>query len=589
MSALAFDLAWKSGVVAALILTAAVLLRSRPAAERVVLLRLGVVVILALPLLTLLAPALRIQGPALAWFEPATAPVATTQAAAPAPVRAVAAPSRAAPAAPAAPARVAPSSPSLPRISPMAVLAAVWLVGVAVLLFRLLSGTAALALWTRRATPVTDPLWRAALDRAVADGRRPRLKVSARVASPLSWNWPRGVILIDAATLSRPDRAAAVLTHEMGHVRHHDWLFLMLSHTLVAVLWFNPLVWRLQRELARQSEQAADAWAVRRIDRADYAGALVAMARGARPHAALGMAGPSSDLARRVAAVLDASHSKGRPWATAVAAVVCVGMAGPLAALEWAPEALPAALRPAAAPTPSRPVPTTAAAVVALMPDALTAAPADAPPAKDLSPDALAALIRQRDRGMAMFEAGARTMEAGAAQIRRHIGLVPNPGERAEMAREADNLIREAAGLRAQARELAARDPATLTPMTETEERDMAREMQALLAVPMQMGLAMETPGADVRTDVQVDLGPGPLPLAPPGPGRDEEAAGMRDAALRLRTEAARMDADASRIEQDRPQSEDATERASDLREQASELRQEADDLDREAADVMSG
>lgn len=396
-AALAFDLAWKSGVVAALVLTAVRLLRSRQAVERVVLLRLGVVVILALPLLTVLAPALRIQAPALTRFEPAMA----TQAA-PAPSRAVAAPSRAASG---DPTRIESPALPLPRVSPMGVLTTIWLVGVAILSFRLLCGVAALTLWTRRATPVTDPLWRAALDRAVAGRRPPCLKVSTRVASPLSWNWPRGVILIDEATLSRPDRADAVLTHEMGHVRHHDWLFLMLSHVLVAVLWLNPLVWRLQRELARQSEQAADAWAVRCIDRIDYAGALVAMARGTRPHAALGMAGPSSDLAHRVAAVLNPSHGNSRPWITVVAAIACVGMAGPLAALEWAPDAAPAKAA-ARAPSP------------------------DAGLADDLSPEALAASGRPQDEEIAMTEARARPMEAPASTGLRAEAQVdlPRPG-----------------------------------------------------------------------------------------------------------------------------------------------------------------
>ncbi|RZJ43743.1 MAG: hypothetical protein EON87_11555, partial [Brevundimonas sp.] len=208
MSALAFDLAWKSAVLAALVLAAAALLRSRPAAERVALLRLGMVVVFALPLLTTVAPALRIQTPALAHLEPARgpAPNATTRPG-PGPVPGIAPipglPAAASPTRSVSPAATTRAA-SLPRISPLTALVAIWLTGVAALLLRLLGGVAALALWTRRATPVSDPLWLAALDRAVAGGRRPRLKVSSRITSPLSWGWPRGVILIDEATLSRP-------------------------------------------------------------------------------------------------------------------------------------------------------------------------------------------------------------------------------------------------------------------------------------------------------------------------------------------------------------------------------------------------
>jgi len=581
-AAILFDLAWKSGVVAAAVLAAAALLRSRPAAERVALLRLGVVVVLALPLLTTLVPALRIQAPALARLEPAPAAApAVAPAPAPAPSIATAAPPR--------PAAVAPARAAPPhRITPLAMLGAVWATGVAVLLLRLLGGVAALALWTRRADPVNDPAWRAALDRAVAGGRRPRLKVSSRIGSPLSWSWPRGVILIDEATLSRPDRADAVLTHEMGHIRHYDWLFLMLSHALVAMQWFNPFIWLLQKELARQSEHAADAWAVRRIGRTDYAGALVAMARSARPHAALGMAGPTaSDLARRVAAILDASRGKGRPWSTAVAAAACVGMAGPLAALEWTPETMPAALRPAAAPT-SRPaasaVPATAAAVVALLPQGLTA-PSDASPATPLTPDALALLIRQRDRGLEMFEAGARAMEAGADQITRRVHLVPEPEGRAEMLEEASKLREEAASLRAQARDLAARDPATLKPMSEEEDRQMAAELQGLLAMPAQMGVTMDAPAADVSAGLEVEFAP---PPPPPFPNEDV-VAGHREGARELRNAAVGMEADALRIQQDPSSSSEALDHVASLRSHAQELRRQADDMDRQADDMMSG
>jgi beta-lactamase regulating signal transducer with metallopeptidase domain len=575
-AALIFDLAWKSAALAALVLAGVTLLRGRSAAERVVLLRLGVVAVFALPLLSALAPALRVQPPAaITRLEPVRAPVA-------APVQAPATPTVRAvppPKAVAAPA---------PRLSPLALLAALYLTGVAALFLRLIGGVAALALWTRRAQAVTAPAWLAALDRAAGQVRRPRLKVSHRIASPLSWGWSPGLILIDPATLSRPGRADAVLTHEIGHIRRHDWLFLMLSRLLVALLWFNPLIWLLQRELSRQSEHAADDWAVRRIGRTDYAEALVALARRPQPHAALGMAGPTSDLARRVRAVLTAPARRGRPWATALTAVGCLGLAVPLAALEWAPGALPTALGAAAAPTP-RAAPTTAASVAALLPPALTAPESAAPRATDLSPDALATLIRQRDLGLAMFEAGARAMESGAAQIRRQIRLVSDAEERAEMEQEARNLESEAAQLRLQARDLAARDPSTLSPMSEAEANEMEAQLQSLRALPLEMEMqfgATVNVNADVRMDVQ---GPGSMVVAdPPPPPRAEIAAGLRQGARQMQADADAMEAEAVRITQDRNGPEDRDDRAEALRSQASDLRGQAQDMDDQAADLLN-
>lgn len=588
-AALLVDLAWKSGAVAALVLAGTALLRSRPAAERVALLRVGVVIILALPLLSALTPALTIQAPVAA---PPLKPAPALEIAAPRP--ASAAPAAAAVATPlplpAAPLQVAP--PTTPHLSPTLLLTTAWLVGVGVLGLRLISGIGALALWTHRARPVVDQAWRAALDRAATGVRHPQLKTSSSITSPLSWRWGPGVILIDEATLARPERADAVLTHEMGHVRHHDWVFLMLSKLLVAALWFNPLIWLLQRELARQSEYAADDWASRRIGRLDYAGVLVAMARRPQPHAALGMAGPTSDLARRVRAVLETPAGKGRPWATTLTVVACLGLAGPLAALEWtAPAARPTAPSPSKARPAQRPAPVTAAAVVALLPDALAPSPATRP-AADLSPDARAGLIRQRDRGLAMFEAGARAMEASALQIRRQADKLSEPDERADMLREADDLVSEAQALRAEARKLAARDVATLKPMTDGEDREMALEFQNLLALPTQLGLPM-----DALANADGAPTPPPAPMSPPAPPppapplpREEIAAAHRDGARQVRSEAARLEAEARRIELDRSvPGEVANDQAGSLRGQALNLRRQADDLDQQAADIMSG
>ncbi|MBX9460342.1 MAG: M56 family metallopeptidase, partial [Brevundimonas sp.] len=296
---LMFELAWKSGLIAGAALFAASLLGARPAAERVAVLRLGLVILLALPLLIALMPALRIQTPAFA--EPAA-------------VAAPAAPPVAAPAPDTPVPRLEAASTGRPvagpewRVDPVAVLLAVWAAGCAFLLIRLTAGVALLHRWTRDARPVSDSRWLAALARAAQGRRPPVLRASSRVTSPLSWGWRPAVILLDPAALDQAGRADAVLAHEMGHVRHGDWLFLMASRLLVALFWFNPLVWVLERELARQSEQAADRWAADRIGRAEYASAPRGPGPpGPRPHAALGMAPPRSELARRVIAVMHAS------------------------------------------------------------------------------------------------------------------------------------------------------------------------------------------------------------------------------------------------------------------------------------------
>jgi beta-lactamase regulating signal transducer with metallopeptidase domain len=572
--ALLIEMAWKSGLIAALALAGAALLRGRPAAERVVFLRLAMLVVFALPVLAAVAPALRIEAPAPAPRVeaagvplPAVAPTGTT------PARPVAAP--------AAGESVIP--PLRPRPSILQIVAGVYAFGVAALLLRLLSGVIGLALWTRRAEPVSDRRWLAALDRAAGTGSRPALRASTRIRSPLSWGWRPAVILINVDALGRPDRADAVLTHEMGHVRHADWVFLMLSRALVALLWFNPLVWLLQRELSRQSEQAADAWAVRRIDRADYAGVLVAMARGARPQtapfqAAVGMAGPGRELARRVAAVLSSPPRQGRPWPTVMAATACIVLATPLAALDLA-RATPGPSRLELRPMPTGPTsaPTlTATATAGAVSAAFVAAPRT-PHDEPLTPDQQAAVIRQRALGLAMMEAGLQKMDAAALLMRQQAETLPmDADDRADLLRDAAGLEADAEELRAEARELAARDLSTLQPMSAEEEREMQAELEEIRAIPLPMEIALQT-AVGVRVEAPRDSGP------------PDARSGDLPEAARRRRDAEEMDRHADRLSGEAaaaPSARQAAElnrEATGARAQAASLRQQAADLERHA------
>lgn len=631
---LLLEMAWKTGLVAGVVLIGAGLLRSRPAAERVAVLRLGVVMVLALPLLAALMPAVRVQAPALAAPERA-APAAAGVLPAPPPVGAVA-PSRIIRALPTRPTTARPAW----RIDPVTAALAIWIAGFGFLALRLFAGVALLSRWTHRAEPVADARWLAALDRASQGRKPPVLRASARVTSPLSWGWRPAIILLDSAALDHAGRADAVLAHEMGHVRHGDWTFLMLSRVAVAAFWFNPLVWLLQRELARQSEQAADAWAAGRIGRADYASALVAMAARGRPHAALGMAAPKGELARRVIAIMTASRSRGAPWRAVLSIAACLGFATPLAAVELAPGTLAEVSPSAPHPSPIK--------VRASSPSEVAAAAFAPPPARPddppVPPGQLATALRQRDQGLTVMEAGARTLEAQAREMRR-IAAGMDEERRAALLDDANELMDEAAALRAEARELAARDPATLRPMSPEEERELFASMEEVLASPgpldgdkagdevmIEPGGAYHTPGVrgdtsgavrtasglqinasgavrtsngfqinasgemrtdtvvtmpvEVRVPVETPAGPAPADIqAHQSRERIAAIAGMREGARQMLQGAAEMEAgadDIQRIIAERPTSPTAREGPARM----AQMRRQAEDIRRQAAEM---
>ena len=178
------------------------------------------------------------------------------------------------------------------RANPGMVVAALWLAGVAVMLWRLAREARALA--RMRHAPAPAPV-----SAALRETVRARLVKSlpeireARVRSPQVAGWwrarllvPRGLpALLDAAELE------AVLLHELAHVQRGDLRWNLLQRIVLALLWFHPVAWALQAAISRERERCCDALAVRHGARpAALARALVKLAEaGARPTLAMGM------------------------------------------------------------------------------------------------------------------------------------------------------------------------------------------------------------------------------------------------------------------------------------------------------------
>lgn len=307
---LLFALGWKSGLACCVALLASLALRARPAAQRVAVLRAGVAALLLLPLLILALPVLEIA------ILPAAAPEPALSAA--------------------AGAWVMSDSAVVPAVSGTDWIALAYVAGVGLVLLRLAFGLFLLHRWTRHAVPASHPVWREAFARAAEPLRRPvRLLVSSGVVSPLSLGIAPATILISPDIEGRPDRAAAVIAHEIAHVRRLDWLAMLVGRFALALSWFNPLAWLLVAELTRQTELAADEEAVTHVGRADYAQTLLAVAGGRGAHAACGMAVTRSAMARRILRVLDAAPRK--PASGLACAALMAGMplgVAPLAAMQ---------------------------------------------------------------------------------------------------------------------------------------------------------------------------------------------------------------------------------------------------------------
>jgi beta-lactamase regulating signal transducer with metallopeptidase domain len=158
--------------------------------------------------------------------------------------------------------------------------------------------------------------------------------VHEAISSPMTAGiWRPAIVLPadagewDTASLSR------ALRHELEHVGRLDWATQVFARIVCALYWFHPLVWMVNRQLCLEAEHACDDAVVAREEHTMYAEQLVALARRmtARPAAAvLGMA-ERSDLAARVAAVLDLNRARGRTGPLAAGLIAASAIASVLA------------------------------------------------------------------------------------------------------------------------------------------------------------------------------------------------------------------------------------------------------------------
>src|SRR5687767_10870503 len=350
------------------------LMRGASAATRHVAWAVGIVVLIALPVLSAVLPRLEVvpvPAPAVKPMTPPPAPAASPEENTETrrPKRAVFASNDAAlPNAEELAARLVSgtSDPALPQadpcplfsrctvatmaaISPAEGFVALWIVIAFALLMRLAIGAIAARSLVRRAVPVRDPSWRQLLqdaqEMAGVDGVV-RLYESTDVGMPVTLGILRPTIVMPpVATSWSEERRLTVLVHELAHVRRNDVATCLVARVACALHWMNPLVWRAARKLRDECERACDDLVIRSgMTASTYADDLLDIVRNAgtsrSPAVALPMA-QRSDFEGRLLAILDPTGPRRAPSRVrsfAVAAFVAA-IAMPLAAMAPAPVA----------------------------------------------------------------------------------------------------------------------------------------------------------------------------------------------------------------------------------------------------------
>lgn len=185
----------------------------------------------------------------------------------------------------------------------------VWLIGLtAMLLYALVS-----YLRLRRRVSASIPL-------------RENIYVCDEVPSPFILGIVRPRIYLPSA-LDEAQRGS-VLSHERAHLARRDHWWKPLGYVLLAVYWFNPLLWLAYTLLCRDIELACDERVLRGMDAGqikDYSSALLACSVPRRMIAACPLAFGEVGVGARVKNAL--RYKKPAFWVVAASVIVCIVVA----------------------------------------------------------------------------------------------------------------------------------------------------------------------------------------------------------------------------------------------------------------------
>jgi beta-lactamase regulating signal transducer with metallopeptidase domain len=167
-------------------------------------------------------------------------------------------------------------------------------------------------------------------------GGEVRLSCSSRVPVPVALGLARSEICVPPRALAglSDEQQEGMLAHELAHLVRRDPLWLVVSHLVSCVFFFQPLNWVARRRLREISEILSDEWAVSRTGRPlSLAGCLAEVAawsaRGRELPVPV-MADRPSHLARRIRRLLDESRSPESParriWMGAAMVVLLIAV-----------------------------------------------------------------------------------------------------------------------------------------------------------------------------------------------------------------------------------------------------------------------
>jgi uncharacterized protein (TIGR03435 family) len=209
----------------------------------------------------------------------------------------------------------------------------IWMMGVLLLSARAAGGWMSVRRLKRGAIPAGVELENliGRLEQRLRVSAPVRLCTSAAIRVPIAIGWFRPYILLPVTALTGLSEAqlAAILAHELAHIRRRDYVVNLLQTAIETLLFYHPAVWWVSRQMRLEREHCCDDIAVAVCGSAfEYASALAGMEqiRDAIPKPALAATG--GDLLGRIRRVLGRQDSASRSLGGIAGAASVLLMAG---------------------------------------------------------------------------------------------------------------------------------------------------------------------------------------------------------------------------------------------------------------------
>lgn len=162
-------------------------------------------------------------------------------------------------------------------------LVGIYVVGVTVMTIRLCVDLAQLKTLRGQGLSSLGQVWDDHLDalaRKMGIGKKVGLHISRQLQVPVMIGFIRPVILLPAAMVNSlsADQLEAILLHELAHIKRNDYLLNIFQSIVETLLFFNPFVWWISRNIRLEREHCCDDLVLAStVQPMHYAKALVAL------------------------------------------------------------------------------------------------------------------------------------------------------------------------------------------------------------------------------------------------------------------------------------------------------------------------